>query len=552
MQWLRRGRQLGSAVRNAGRLREILRVFARHGFTDVAERMGLDRFVPARLSSLISEESERPTEERLRVAFEQLGPTFIKLGQVLAARPDLVPESYVEELKKLQDNVHTLPFSVVKEVVEKELGRPLAEAFRSFEEVPIAAASIAQVHGAVLHSGENVVVKIQRPGIDVVINQDVALMDFLAQLLERYVPESRIFGPAVLVSEFFRTLKLELDFNIEANNISRITENLKDFTDVRVPKVSKEYSTKKILTLERFYGIPLTNVDEVRRRGYDLKRLNEIGARAFFKTVVKDGIFHGDLHGGNIFVLEDGKLGLIDFGIVGRLSRRSRGQFAAMVLAIMTEDFEALCYQYAELGSAGPAVDFEGFQREVRNALAPYLGLRAKEINSGQVLIEATKIATRYQIRVPGDWMLVFKALFTVEGLGRALDPDFDMIALGRELMTDLVKDQVSPEHILKDAAWIAKDLTALALVLPRQIRWMFRKWNADGFAFEIKSPQLDALGETLEKNNKKLSLSILAGGFAIAGALSLSAPDHIHRFKDYPVPAIFLFILSLLTYLRA
>jgi ubiquinone biosynthesis protein len=552
MQWLRRSRQFGLAVRNAGRLREILRVFARHGFTDVAERMGLDRFIPARISSWITEESERPSEERLRIAFEQLGPTFIKLGQLLAARPDLVPESYVEELKKLQDDVRTLPFETVKAVIEKELGKPLESAFLSFEEKPIAAASIAQVHGAVLHSGEKVVLKIQRPDIEAVINQDIALIEFLAKLLERYVPEARIFAPTLIVNEFFRTLKLELDFNIEANNIARITENLREFTDVRIPKVYKDFSTKRILTLERFYGIPLTNVEEIRRKGYDLKRLNEIGARAFFKTVVKDGIFHGDLHGGNLFVLEDGKLGLIDFGIVGRLSRRSRGQFAAMVLAIMTEDFEALCYQYAELGSAGPAVDFDGFQREVRNALSPYLGLKAKEINSGQILIEATKIASKYQIRVPGDWMIVFKALFTVEGLGRALDPDFDMMVLGRELMVDLVKEQISPENFAKDATWIAKDMMALAMVLPRQIRWMFRKFNSDGFAFEIKSPQIDAIGETLAKNNRKLSLAVIAAGFAIAGAIAMNAPDHIHRFKNYPVPAIFLFILSALAWLRA
>jgi ubiquinone biosynthesis protein len=223
-----------------------------------------------------------------------------------------------------------------------------------------------------------------------------------------------------------------------------------------------------------------------------------------------------------------------------------------MVLAIMTEDFEALCYQYAELGSAGPTVDFEGFQREVRNALSPYLGLKAKDINSGQILIEATKIATKYQIRVPGDWMIVFKALFTVEGLGRALDPEFDMMTLGRELMTDLVKDQYAPDAFAKDAMWIAKDLMALALVLPRQIRWMFRKWNADGFAFEIKSPQLEQLGETLEHNNRKLSLSIIAAGCAIAGAIALNAPDTIHRFRDYPVPAIILFVVAFFTWWRA
>lgn len=513
--------------------------------------MGLDRFLPARWSTALEQENDRPVEERLRIAFERLGPTFVKLGQVLAARPDLIPESFVEELQKLQDDVRTLPFETVKEVVEGELGLPLSQAFASFEEKPIAAASIAQVHGAVLPTGESVVVKIQRPNIEKTINQDIALLEFLAKTLERYVPESKIFSPTILVDEFFRTLRLELDFVIEANNIRKISENLKEFEEIRVPKVYVAHSSKRILTLERFYGIPLKNVEAVKAKGYDLRHLNEVGARAFFKSVVKDGIFHGDLHGGNIFVLEGGKLGLIDFGIVGRLSRRSRQQLSSMVLAIMTEDFEALCYQYAELGSAGPSVDFEGFQRETRNALSPYLGLRAKDINSGQVLIEATKIATKYQIRVPGDWMIVFKALFTVEGMGRTLDPDFDMMTLGRELMTDLVKDQYAPETFAKDAMWIAKDMMALALVLPRQIRWMFRKWNADGFAFEIKSPQLDSLGETLEHNNRKLSLSILAAGFAIAGALALGAPETIHRFKDYPVPSIILFVLAFVTWWR-
>lgn len=552
MQWLRRGRQLGLAVKNSRRLREILGVFAKYGFTDIALRMDLERFIPARWSSALEDESDRPNEERLRLAFERLGPTFIKLGQVLATRPDLIPESYVEELKKLQDDVVQLPFETVRAVVEGELGKPLSEAFLSFEEKPIAAASIAQVHAAVLHTGEKVVLKIQRPGIELIINQDIGLLEFLAKLLEKYVPESRIFAPTIIVDEFFRTLKLELDFNIEANNIARITENLKEFTDVRVPKVYKEYSTKRILTLERFFGIPMTNLEEIKRKGYDLKALNEIGARAFFKTVVKDGIFHGDLHGGNIFVLEDGKLGLIDFGIVGRLARKSRQQLASMVLAIMTEDFEALCYQYAELGSAGPTVDFEGFQREVRNALSPYLGLRAKDINSGQVLIESTKIAAKYQIRVPGEWMIVFRALFTVEGLGRSLDPDFDMMVLGKTMMADLVKDQYSADNFVKDSVWVAKDMMALANMLPRQIRWMFRKWNSDGYAFEIKSPQLDALGETLSKNNKKLSLSVLAGGFAIAGAISLQSPDTIHRFHDYPVPSLILFLLAFYTWWRA
>lgn len=551
MKLLRRGRQLGLAVRNAGRFREIVRVFARHGFSEILVRMNLDRFLPGRFQAMVEAQAEVPTPTRLRLAFEELGPSFVKLGQVLATRPDILPETYTEELTKLQDNVRSLPFAAIREVVERELGKPLSEAFLSFDETPIAAASIAQVHGAVLPGGRKVVVKVQRPGISRVISQDIALMESLAALLERYVPESRILAPAIFVDEFFRTLKQELDFKVEANNIRKISENLKDFKDVKLPEVFASHSTHQILTMERFEGIPLNNMVAIRSSGADLKRLNEIGARAFFHTVMKDGLFHGDLHGGNIFLLPDNRLGIIDFGIVGRLSERSRSQLSSMVLAIITEDFEALCYQYAELGSAGPSVDFDGFQREVRNTLSPYLGLKAEEVNSGAILIQATRIAGKYQIRVPGDWMIVFRALFTVEGLARSLDPHFDMIELGRDLVKDIVKSQYSPERIAKDGLWIAKDFLSLAQVLPRQIRWALRKWNADGYAFELKSPDLQAMTEQVAKNGRRTKFSVLSAGLFVASAIALHAQDP-HSVLDYPLSAVVFFVLALYFWWRS
>lgn len=551
MNWIRRGRQLGLAVKNAARLREVLGVFTRHGFTDVMVRMNLDRFMPPRWQRFFEEQAEIPSEERLRVAFETLGPTFVKLGQLLASRPDLIPESYVHELLKLQDDVSTLPYDVIKKTVEEELGQSLESAYVEFSKEPIAAASIAQVHSARLHTGESVVVKIQRPGIGKIIRQDVALLEFLAKLLERYVPESRVMAPSVVVDEFFRTLHQELDFHIEANNIVRMTENLKDNPGIATPKVYKQFSKERVLTLERFEGIPLKNLDAIRASGTDLKKLNEVGARAFFKSVLIDGLFHGDMHGGNLFLLNDGRLGLIDFGIVGRLSQRARGQLSNMVLALMTEDFEMLCYQYAELGAVHTAVDFDGFQREIRNTLSPYLGLKVGDVNSGRILIEATKIATKYEIRIPGDWMLVFKAIFTAEGLGRSLDPEFDMMELGKELVRDLVKDQYSLDKISKDIIWMTKDMVSLAQVLPRQIRWFIKKWSQDGFAFEVRLPELEVLSEQLEKNNKKTSQSVLAAGLFIAGAISLNV-QNTPMFGSYPAVSVITCLLGLWLWWRS
>ncbi|MCM2322686.1 MAG: AarF/UbiB family protein, partial [Oligoflexia bacterium] len=470
MQLLRTGRQLGQAVKNVQRLKQILGVLARHGFADIVDRMSLGKFLPGRLAAFAEAQADKTVPERLRESFEELGPTFVKLGQLISTRPDIFPEAYIDEFVKLQDNVQLLPFSAVKAVVERELGRKLEEAYASFSEAPLAAASIGQVHEAVLLTGEKVVVKVQRPEIERIIDTDVSLLAFLASLLEKYIPETRVVGPRTIVDEFFRTLSYELDFVVEANNMGKMAENMKSFPEIVIPRVFKALSTHRVLTLERLEGIRVNDLKAMDAAGIDRKHIVDVGARAFFKSVMVDGLFHGDLHGGNLFVLPGNRLGIIDFGIVGRLSQRSRDQLATMVMSLLTEDYENLCYQYADLGAAGPSIDFDGFQREVRNTLSPYIGLALGELNIGRILIEATKIATKYSIKVPGDWMIVFKAILTLEGMGRTLDPNFDMISAGEELVRELVKEQYSPQRLTKELMWVSKDLAALLQVLPRQL----------------------------------------------------------------------------------
>ena len=282
----------------------------------------------------------------------------------------------------------------------------------------------------------------------------------------------------------------------------------------------------------------------------DLKQLVEVGARTFFKTVMIDGLFHGDLHGGNLFVLPDNRLGIIDFGIVGRLSRKARDQLANMVMSLVDEDFENLCYLYAELGSADSSVDFEGFQREIQNSLAPFMGLSLNEVNAGRVLTESTKIATKYRIGIPGEWMLVFKAILTVEGMGRKLDPEFDLIKSGQTLVKDLLKEQYSPKRLTRDATWVARDLLALLQVLPRQIRWMFKKFNKDDFAFEIKTPSVDKVNETMERNGKRYSMSIVASALLIASAIALQYKDFLTYYELPAFSAAYL-IIAILVLLR-
>jgi ubiquinone biosynthesis protein len=542
--------QLGQAVKNVQRLRVITAVFAKHGFVDIVDRVNLGKFLPSRLAAFAEEQADKSMPERLRLAFEELGPTFVKLGQLLSTRPDLMPEAYIEEFTKLQDNVQPLPFEIVRTTVERELKKKLEEAYSSFDPVPLAAASIGQVHMAVLKTGEKVVVKVQRPEIDRVIETDVSLLAFLAGLLEKYVPETQIIGPKVIVNEFFRTLSYELDFVVEANNMSKMAENMASMPEIVIPKVYKDLSTDRILTLEHLDGIRVNDIKALDAAGIDRKQVVQIGARAFFKSVMIDGLFHGDLHGGNLFILPGNRLGIIDFGMVGRLSQKSRDQLASMVMALLTEDYEMLCYQYAELGTAGPSIDFDGFQREVRNTLAPYMGLSLADLNAGKILIEATKIAAQYRIQVPGDWMMVFKAILTIEGMGRTLDPQFDLMSMGQDMVKDLVKNQYSFQRITKDLLWVAKDAAALLQILPRQIRWMFRKFNSNDFAFEIKVPELVELRRQLDVNGRRTSLSVLISGLLIASSIALQHSSG-RMIGAYPILAV-VYILVAAVFLLA
>ncbi|MCC7442662.1 MAG: AarF/ABC1/UbiB kinase family protein [Bdellovibrionales bacterium] len=549
MELLRRGRQIGQAVKNVQRLRQIAAVFARHGFADVIHRMTLGRYVPTRLRPAEAS-ADIAVQERLRHAFEELGPTFVKLGQVLSTRPDLMPQPFIDEFTKLQDDVQPLPWEVVEATIQAELGKRIQEAYAEFSHVPLAAASIGQVHAARLHSGQQVVVKVQRPEIKKLIDSDVSILAFIARAMEKYIPETRLLSPTIFVDEFFKALSFELDFLVEANNMQKIADNMSSIPEVVVPKVFKHLSTSRILTLERLDGIRVNDIKALDAAGIDRKHVVKVGARAFFKSVMIDGIFHGDLHGGNLFVLPGDRLGIIDFGIVGRLSQRSRDQLAAMVMALLSEDYETLCYQYAELGASGPSIDFEGFQREVRNTLSPYMGLSITDMNAGRILIEATKIATKYQIKVPGDWMIVFKAILTIEGMGRSLDPEFDLMSAGQDLVKDLIKSQYSVQRISKDLLFVAKDVAAMLQVLPRQIRWMFRKFNSNDFAFEIKSEDLRALTSQIDKNGRRTSLSLVAASLFVAGTMALQYPE-FGTILGHPALAMVLLALAAIMLLR-
>jgi ubiquinone biosynthesis protein len=535
--------------KNAGRMREIVTVFVKHGFADLLHRMKLTRFLPNRYHE-VAHYQEHPAPERLRLSFEELGPTFVKLGQLLATRPDLIPEAYVIEFERLQDKVSTVPFQDIKHHIENELKAPLDQVFEVFEEQPMAAASIAQVHGAVLKTGERVAVKVQRPSIERIISNDISILRGLAALLEHYVPESQVLNPVGLVEEFFRSILFELDFKVEANNIRRIKKNLSSLPKISVPHVYSQFSTERVLVLERFDGLRFSDRDAIVGKGIDPAEIIQTGVDAFFHMVMVDGLFHGDLHGGNLFVLSDARIGMVDFGIVGRLSNRVRDSILIMFSAIIDEDFETLASEYINLCQVVGTTDQAQLQKDLMDNISPYIGMALGEVNIGRVLLQSTAIASKHQLKVPRELMLLFRAILTIEALGKKLDSSFDLLPVGIRLARQTISTRYSRDRVIHDLILVGRDLQGLVEVTPRLLKRFLHKWEQNSFAFDIKSKEIDHLSASIRQNSYIRLVSVLStAGFAVGIALMFTGRGP--TLLGIPVAALTCFGLACLPILQ-
>ena len=417
--------------RDIPRIRQIIGVMSRHGFGQLVEQLGMQRFISFGRRVLTFKQQPLPEHrlnapERLRMAFEELGPSFIKLGQVLACRPDMLPLEYAQELCKLTDSVSPYPFEQAKEIIEQDLGAPLDALFAEFDPAPVAAASIAQVHQAVLPDGTEVIVKVQRPSIGRIIARDISILRGLAELIEAHMPEMAPYNVRGVVEEFARTINRELDFFMEASNAAQLRKNFEKSGELHIPAVFSNVSSKRVLVLEKLEGVRIDDFEALDRQGFDRHDLAKKGAAAFFQMVFQDGFFHADPHPGNIFVLKDGRLALVDFGIVGRVTEENMEYFAKSFLALVNHDYDSLVQQYMSLGFvAEEVVDLERFHRELKEdfseLLEPYYGMKVKQIDFGTYVDRVTQILLRHHLRLPQNLYLIDKALITLAGCCRAI-----------------------------------------------------------------------------------------------------------------------------------
>lgn len=520
-----------SRLRNVARVRTILGVFAAHGFHEVVARVKLGRFV---IDRLVSPDLEHlSTAERVRMSFEQLGPTFVKLGQLLATRPDLVPLEFSQEFRKLHDQVTGITFSDIEAILQNHFGAPLHEVFASFEETPLAAASIAQVHRARLKDGTSVVVKVQRPGIERGIQEDIQILRGLAELADRYIPEIRLYNPVGIINEFGRSMEQETNFIIEANNVRRFAHNFANHSDIKVPKVFAEYTGRRVLVLEALDGIPLSQSAALKQEGLDPEEILKRGLRAYMKMVYTDGLFHGDLHAGNVLLLANNKIGLIDFGIVGRLNRKTQSAIANMFLALAEEDYDRLAYLYIDLAPFTERVDGDQFARDIRDLIAPYFGLTLKNVNLGRLLLDSTAVASRHGLVLPSELVLFFKSIVSLEGMGRMLLKDFDFLSYSMEFAKELVQVPLDPRRMFTDASVVARDMNSMISAMPRQVKQVLRKINDPDFAIRIHSSDIKSLRRAIQSGSWVIFWGLILSALILGLFINQAKAELIYKPRD-------------------
>ena len=441
----------------AARLAKILRTIGRYRldeFIDSERLPTLPRIAMTLSPWRLRQAPDLPRGVRLRRALEELGPVFIKFGQMLSTRQDLLPQDIADELAKLQDDVPPFPQEQSVAIIEKALGKPVTELFASFESTPMASASVAQVHAATLHSGERAVIKVVRPDIEPIIRQDLALLFTLAHLAAKYLPEGRRLRPVEVVADYELVILDELDLGREAANASQLRRNFADSKMVYIPEVYWNYSCRNVLTMERISGIPVTDLETLRARGTNLKLLGERGVEIFFTQVFRDSFFHADMHPGNIFVdasdPEDPTYIAVDCAIVGSLSDADQYYLGRNLLGIFRRDYREVAQLHVECGWVPPHTRVQDFESAMRAVCEPVFERPISEISFGQLLVYLFQTASRFDMEVQPSLVLLQKTLLNIEGLGRQLYPELNLWDTAQPFLEEWVQQRYSPQSVFK------------------------------------------------------------------------------------------------------
>ena len=536
-------------VRDLGRLQEIAGVLIRYGFGDMVRRIGMSGALERTGRLLRWDDPEAMAHmappERVRCALQDLGPTFVKLGQVMATRVDLLPPDWTAELGKLQNAVPALPFADVRPQLVEDLGAEPEQVFARLEETPMAAASLAQAHRAWLADGSAVVLKVRRPGIRDTVEADLRLLARLAEIVEERAPDLRRYRPVEVVQQFSTSLLRELDFAAEGRNAERIAANFASHDEVVVPRVYWQWTSERLNVQECLEGIAGTDLAAVDAAGMDRKRLAATGADIVLKMVLEDGFFHADPHPGNIFYLPGGRIGVIDFGMVGRVSEQRRFQIVQLLHGLVGREAEAVAEVLMEWGEGEGEVDEARLQADVGAFVDQYRGVPLKDLRMGLMLVDVTTILRENSLSLPPDLALMIKAFLTLEGMGRQLDPDFDMAGAARPFLERVVMQRYSPRALLKRGRRSAVDAMELAGDLPRELRRLLRTARRGRLHMQMEVTSLKAFGEQVDRAANRLTMGVITAALVVGSSIVMHSAGG-------GVPSRWLLILGVMGFVGA
>ncbi len=515
-------------VSELARARQIVDIIMRNGLGALAQQWELTRFLPrARraapsLDGAAAVDERLTTAQRVRLTIEQLGPTFIKLGQLVATRPDVFPAEYIVEMEKLLDAAPPIPFEQVRDVIQSELQQPLDVLFAEFEAAPVASASIGQAHRAVLHGGERVVVKVQRPEVERVVNSDLDLLLSQARFLESRSQMARQFNLIELAEEFAYALRNELDYTIEGRNAERFRRHFAGDPRLLVPKVYWPLTTRRVLVSQEVVGIKINDVARLRAEKYDLSAIARMGAELYMQQIFTDGFFHADPHPANIFISGE-QVALIDFGTVGFLGEQLKDQLVDLMVALVRNDVEGVVLSLIRFGDSTRVNETE-LRRDVQRFMVRYYGLSLKDVSISDFLGEVFRIANRHHIKLPADFVLLGRTLALLEGVARQLDPDIVLVEVAQPFATQLVRERYSPERIGGGMARVLRESNVLAQSLPRRLGVILNKVETDDLHLTMSLSDAERITSKLDVVANRLAFALVVAASIIGSALLIQS----------------------------
>lgn len=508
---------IGKRMKHAQRYQEIISAFLRNGFGFLVKDLGLLERLPFQKKVISDKNSRnRTTGERLRLMLQELGPTFVKLGQMASTRRDLLPEDIIFELEKLQDQVSPFSSQQVRQIIEEELGDDLENLYVEFDDKPIATASIGQVHIARLHTNERVAVKVQRPHIRPLVKTDLEILDDLARIMESRIERAKRYQLREIIEEFSKSLSLELDYQTEGRNSEKISRPSSEDETIKVPRVYWSHTTAKVLTMEYINGVKVNNLSRLEEEGYNRKVIAERIAHSMLHQILIEGFFHGDPHPGNIVILPGDRIVWMDFGMVGRLSANMQNQFALLALSMKSGSTNGIIKAISEMGVIPFDTNMSAFQVDIAELRERYYDVPLSQISLGGAVTDLLAVAYKHQIMIPAELTMLAKALLTVEALVEMLDPDFSIMNAAEPFGKQLLKERYNPKKIAANAWEHLTEYTEILADLPKKLREVASTIQKGKMRLEITIPELNIFLNKMDRISNRLSFSIVVLAFSI------------------------------------